>query len=445
MKRRNKKLFALGMAAMMTVSLAACGASGNDGTKGSEAQADNSNNSEAGGEVVELEWLHIWPEYDAIWKEAIKDFESKHSNIKIKEIAISWDKLSNSLQTYFSGGDAPDVMATFGTGSYKSMGAIMDLTPYLEADDNAWLNSFSEAALGVGKVGDAYYSVPLRSTATVLMYNKTIMDENGWTEPKNQEEFETLMGEIKEAGYTPLICPGNPEGYQIAAVGNNLAEHELSKSGKLDTAEYLTGHESDISAEYSAAAKKLRTWFDNGWIDTNAPGMTREEAQQAFYTQKGVFFFSNNNEYATHEEAAKEAGFELGFMAMPSPEGVPTVINNFGSDMWQVYSGTENPEACVEWLKYLSSDEFMQKFADETASVVGNKNVKYSNPVVQEFSDIFSQVKSYKINTDYVTGDCNIDINMEFVNFLLDSSYTPEKFGEYAANAWATNIAENAG
>lgn len=444
MKKRTKNLLALGMAAMMTVSLAACQASGNNETAGS-AQANNSDNSAANGETVELEWLHIWPEYDEIWKEAIKDFESKNPNIKIKEIAISWDKLSNSLQTYFSGGDAPDVMATFGTGSYKSMGAIMDLTPYLQADDNAWLNDFSEAAIGVGKVGDAYYSIPLRSTATVLMYNKTIMDENGWTEPKNQEEFETLMGEIKEAGYTPLICPGNPEGYQIAAVGNNLAEHELSKSGKLDTTEYLTGHESDISAEYSAAAKKLRTWFDNGWIDANAPGMTREEAQQAFYTQKGVFFFSNNNEYASHEEAAKEAGFELGFMAMPSPEGVPTIINNFGSDMWMVYSGTEHPEECIEWLKYLSSDEFMQKFADETASVVGNKNVTYSNPVVSEFSDIFSQVKSYKINTDYVTGDCNIDINMEFVNFLLDSSYTPEKFGEYAANAWATNIAENAG
>lgn len=444
MKKRTKNLLALGMAAMMTVSLAACQASGNNETAGS-AQANNSDNSAANGETVELEWLHIWPEYDEIWKEAIKDFESKNPNIKIKEIAISWDKLSNSLQTYFSGGDAPDVMATFGTGSYKSMGAIMDLTPYLQADDNAWLNDFSEAAIGVGKVGDAYYSIPLRSTATVLMYNKTIMDENGWTEPKNQEEFETLMGEIKEAGYTPLICPGNPEGYQIAAVGNNFAEHELSKSGKLDTTEYLTGHESDISAEYSAAAKKLRTWFDNGWIDANAPGMTREEAQQAFYTQKGVFFFSNNNEYATHEEAAKEAGFELGFMAMPSPEGVPTIINNFGSDMWMVYSGTEHPEECITWLKYLSSDEFMQKFADETASVVGNKNVTYSNPVVSEFSDIFSQVKSYKINTDYVTGDCNIDINMEFVNFLLDSSYTPEKFGEYAANAWATNIAENAG
>ena len=56
------------------------------------------------GDVVELEWLHIWPEYDDIWKEAVADFEAQHENIKINTIAISWDKLSNSLLTYFAGG-----------------------------------------------------------------------------------------------------------------------------------------------------------------------------------------------------------------------------------------------------------------------------------------------------------------------------------------------------
>ena len=127
------------------------------------------------------------------------------------------------------------------------------------------------------------------------------------------------MAKIKDAGYTPLICPGNPEGYQIAAVGNNLAEHELYKSGKLETPEYLTGRVSDLSAEFTTAASKLREWFDNGYIDAAAPGMTREEAQQSFLTQKGVIFFANNNEYSNYVSGAEEAGFELGFMAMPAP------------------------------------------------------------------------------------------------------------------------------
>lgn len=452
MRKVNKRIVSLAILSAMVLSATACssGTTSSGAASGSDSTAstagDTSSAAEEGGasgEAVEIEWLHIWPEYDSIWEQAMSDFQAE-TNITVKEIAISWDKLSNSLQTYFAAGDAPDVMATFATGSYKAMGVIENLTPYLTEDDNAWLDQFSPSAIGVGKVGEDYYGIPLRSTATLLMYNKTLMDENNWEVPETQADFEALMAQIKEAGYTPLICPGNPEGYQIAAVGNNLAEHELYKSGKLDTPDYLTGHVSDISAEYAAAATKLREWFDNGYIDSSAPGMTGEESQQAFLTQKGVFFFANNNEYADYAANAAEAGFELGFMAMPAPEGVPTIINNLGSDMWMLSSKCENKDAAISWLKYLSSDEFMQKFADETSSVVGNKNVTYSDDVIQQFSDIFSSVNSYKINTDYAGNACNVDINMEFVNYLLDPSYTPEAFGEYAANAWAQNIAENA-
>ena len=41
--------------------------------------------------------------------------------------------------------------------------------------------------------------------------------------------------------------------------------------------------------------------------------------------KRQVFYFSNNNEYAAHAEAAAEAGFELGIMPMPAPEGIPTI------------------------------------------------------------------------------------------------------------------------
>lgn len=121
---RKRSLLAGCLAAAMSLTLIACGSSG--GTQESadtpavsaesEAdQAEGAGEAEAvqemageektgSGDVVELEWLHIWPEYDDIWKEAVADFEAQHENIKINTIAISWDKLSNSLLTYFAGG-----------------------------------------------------------------------------------------------------------------------------------------------------------------------------------------------------------------------------------------------------------------------------------------------------------------------------------------------------
>ena len=41
--------------------------------------------------------------------------------------------------------------------------------------------------LDLGTVGGKILGVPFRSTCTVLVYNKTMLEENGWQEPKNQD------------------------------------------------------------------------------------------------------------------------------------------------------------------------------------------------------------------------------------------------------------------
>lgn len=52
--------------------------------------------------------------------------------------------------------------------------------------------------------------------------------------------------------------------------------------------------------------------------------MTREDATGQFYLQKGLFAFVNNNELTDLEKNSAEAGFEIGVMAFPAPEGTPT-------------------------------------------------------------------------------------------------------------------------
>ena len=139
MRKINKRVVSLGILAALVLSMTACSSgtttsstadAGDDtaSTAGDTSTAEGGETSGTSNVGGEIEWLHIWPEYDEIWTEAVADFEAE-TGAKINVIAISWDKLSNSLQTYFAAGDAPDVMATFGTGTYKAMGAIENLTP----------------------------------------------------------------------------------------------------------------------------------------------------------------------------------------------------------------------------------------------------------------------------------------------------------------------------
>ena len=74
---------------------------------------------------------------------------------------------------------------------------------------------------------------------------------------------------------------------------------------------------SDVSAEYAIAAAKVRDWMNKGYIGADSLALTGTEATAQFFTGKGVFFFANNNELASLETNASDAGIELGFMAFP--------------------------------------------------------------------------------------------------------------------------------
>ena len=403
--------------------------------------------TESNGPVT-ITFMHDWPEYESQFNQIIADFEAANPDIKVETTVITWDVLTRTLQTSFASGEAYDVAACWldRVGGFNALGACYDFTDAMMADDGAWAGEFVGPSLDLGTVNGHIYGVPFRSTCTILVYNKTLMDENGWTVPANLKEFEALMDEIVNTtdGITPLITPGNPQGFQIASLTKTLAEHELYKSGKLLSEEYLSGRMSDVSAEYAIAAAKVRDWMNKGYIGADSLDLTGTEATAQFFTGKGVFFFANNNELASLETNASDAGIELGFMAFPSPEGVPTLLYNYGVDGWMVYSGTKHPEQAIRFLKYLSSYDVQQKFGNETLSVMGNKNCTYDDEYQNQFVEIFSNGESHRIKFDYNQGSLITDEALAIADFVANPAETPEELGEAIATLKANCITENA-
>lgn len=350
------------------------------------------------GEPVTITFMHDWPEYEAEFTQMISDFEAANPDIKVETQVITWDVLTQTLTTAFAAGEAPDVACCWANqmGSFNSVGATYDLTPYLEENNNEWRDSLLAPAVQSGTVNDQVFCIPFRTTCTVLAYNKTMMEENGWEVPTTLEEFETLLGEAAKTGVTPLLTPGNPHGFQIASLVETFALHYMYDAGYLKNNDYLTGHYTDVAKEYAEAGARLRDWVDKGYLDADSLAMTREDATGQFYLQKGLFAFVNNNELTDLEKNSAEAGFEIGVMAFPAPEGTPTLLHNFGVDGFMVYSGTKYPEQSARFLKYITSKDVQQKFGNETLSVMANKDCTYDNANQSEFAEIFSSAESYR-------------------------------------------------
>ena len=201
---------------------------------------------------------------------------------------------------------------------------------------------------------------------------------------------------------------------------------------------------SDVGDEYAKAAAKLRQWAQKGYIGADSMALTGTEATAQFFTGKGVFFFANNNELSALQTNAADAGIEIAFMPFPAPEGVPTLLYNYGVDGWMVYSGTKHPEEAIRFLKYLSSYDVQQKFGNETLSVMGNRNCTYDNEYLNQFVEIFTSGESHRIKFDYNQGNLITDEALAIGDFFVDPAATPEDLGQAIVTLKENCINENA-
>ena len=82
---------------------------------------------------------------------------------------------------------------------YVNNNLLVDLTPYIE-DGTIDTASCNQDVLNSGKVGDGLYALCNGINAPALLYNKTLLDENGITVKDNMtmDEFFALCKEVYE-------------------------------------------------------------------------------------------------------------------------------------------------------------------------------------------------------------------------------------------------------
>lgn len=121
---------------------------------------------------------------------------------------------------------------------YVSNGLLVDLTPYIE-DGTIDITNLIENALNPGKVGDGIYAVSAGVNVPTIVYNKTLLDENGITvkDNMNLEEFYEVCREVYEkTGYKTDVFYGNGADY-LGYVMRGEGTHLYGDDGKFQASE----------------------------------------------------------------------------------------------------------------------------------------------------------------------------------------------------------------
>jgi len=172
---------------MSTTLLAACGKS-NDTNKGTNAGTNGSKEPV----TVTLSGWGASPEEQELLKQTLKEFEDKHTNIKVNYEIIA-DQYMDVIKTRLIGQEGPDLfyLDAFEAPGLISKGVIEPLDSYVKPEFD--VNDFEQPLLDAFKYEGKTYGFPKDFSTLAMFYNKKDFAEAGIASPP------TTWEELQEA------------------------------------------------------------------------------------------------------------------------------------------------------------------------------------------------------------------------------------------------------
>ncbi|MBB3111467.1 sn-glycerol 3-phosphate transport system substrate-binding protein [Paenibacillus phyllosphaerae] len=397
----NKKLMAVTLPVLMSMTLAACGggntATNNAGTNSgnnaepASAAAGNTAKTEAPAEKITI---HYWYAFGGKIEEAkqalVKKFNESQDRIEvIAETQGGYDDLHAKVQAAFAAGNEPAIsdLEIASTGVFARSGMLQDLTELAARDnDTLKLEDFNPGLMGNAYVDEKLYGLPFMRSTPILYKNVTMLKDAGLDPagPKTWDELEQYSKTLKEKGKVGMTMPADIWFYEglVAQSGGTM----LSEDGK--TAAFN-------SPEGVAPVEFWKKMASEGLIKIPVGDEAGATADKDWANQLSAFKFGSTAGVSGSLEIAKGNNFEMDASFMPAnvSYGVPTggcqlVITSKLSD--------EEKEAAWEFLKFMTTAEstiYQHKY-------VGYLPTRLSALESPELQEHFKQYPQYKVAVD---------------------------------------------
>ena len=370
-----KKVLALILAlALVLTVFAGCNAAPSSEAGGSSAPAGGSSAPASGkqltGKVV------YWSMYNEGEPEAMaiqKAAELFMADYPDCEVEIQWTGRSNQelVGPALEGGEQIDILDNF---SYSvSTDRYLDITdmmqePALGQEDMTVEESLlqvlnqanAQGQTAAGLEADKYYGVQIAPWVVGFFYNKDLFAQAGVEgTPATWTEFMEVCEKLKAAGINAVTC----DDAYMTLIPNNY----LARLVGTDTIAALSADAADLAWQSEQVAQAFED------MEALSPYMSPQTATNKYPAGQQEFALGDAAMYLNASwmpsEVADTAGdnFPWGFFAFPVVEGgvEGAGYTSVGGVPLAVYSGSPNPEAAKEFLRYVLSKEVQDYLAEQ--------------------------------------------------------------------------------
>lgn len=345
------RVWLAGLAALLLAFVAACGGGG------SQTKDSSKKSSDVQKQETEISFYGFQPEISAM--SDLMDAMKKHfaGKYKITEHTVDLSTIQQVIQTGILSGEPADIyfQSTQSMDAYVAAGQALDLTPYLLADGGEWKDRFKQNTLKLGMINDKYWNIPISEQSTAIYVNLDLAGELGITVPDNMtwDEFMNINKRVKELDrkiYPLGISPDHIEWFYrngVLSLGEEAGMLEELAAGEVPATENL----------FREVLEKSGDVFMNEYAypGLGAFNSSVDELMVAFTQGRILMYADTYSNYRAVEEVAKKGGFQLGGVGWPAMAAQSPTVG--GASGYFIPANAKNPEASVEILKFLTSEE----------------------------------------------------------------------------------------
>lgn len=194
-----KKIAALGLASVMTLSLAACGGDSGNGGGGSSEPAEVS--LDPSSFTAKELTVNIWDNNQLAGLQQIADKWTETSGVKVNINVVDWNNYWTLLESGAQGGTMPDVfwMHSNTAQMYMDANMLLNLDPYIEADSAIDTSKYYEGIVNLytRSSDGVHFAIPKDHDTIALLYNKALFDKYGVAYPTDEWTWEDMYNAAK--------------------------------------------------------------------------------------------------------------------------------------------------------------------------------------------------------------------------------------------------------
>ncbi len=443
---KMKKVLAVLLVAMITMSLAACGKGKTDSASTDSsaqvtdtAKATEAPSADAGEKHDPVTLRFSWWGGDARHEAtlAVIDlFEKKYPWITIEAEYGAQDGYNDKLMTQFSSGTAPDViqLETGAAPEYYSQGQLLNLSE-TSIDFSLFDPTFLE---NNGQFGSgSQYAIPMGKAGTAIVVNKDLADKIGidFTQPYDWEQLIEWGKKVQAYDPTMYLISGN-EAYMMPFIMRAM-------SRQMNSAAIINDADKTLNVTEEQFAKQLT--FIKELYDNNVAVPLSYMATYGVNNQDDPNWIAGK--YVAYVGYTSSA--DVMQAANPTPNYIAGQLPLFSdrkSDGWVndcpqyvgIYAKSEHPEEAAMFLNFFFNDQEAMKTLGTVRSVPPTETAqKISldagklNPLTKMAVDVSMQYNG--------KSDSGLTTSAEVTAILCDA-YENVAFGEVTPEEEAKEV-----